>query len=505
MYRPRPPVRRQTYVLVYVLIALFMVLAHGPILNTSFYWDETGQFIPASLDLYHTGAIIPHSTLPNVHPPGVMAYLAGFWRVFGFSIVATRVAMLLLASFGALFTFLLAIELAREAPGAPALTALAMLCVSPLFFAQAMLAQLDMPAMCFAILALLLFLQDRFRASALACVVLVLVKETGLATVVLFGVWLLTERRMKDARWYLIPVAALGLWLVALKTGTGHWLGNAEFTRYNVFYPLNPLRLCVALARRIYYLFLGSGHFISTAVLLWAWRRMPLFRSRPWRVAGAFVALNAVMVSALGGAVLERYLLPVLPVVYIAFAIALQALLPRPRKWAMAALVACLIAANVVNPLYPFPYENNLTFLSFVELEKEVASFIEMRPGIVATTFPLSDALRHPEFGYVDTPRKVVELKSFRASDVLRLEGPRPDLMIVYDTEWDPVHVLRSAPAQWLLRQAYGFEPQLTPEQTAQALSMKIVYRWSSRGLKMALLVRDKMPGFRASSQSPQP
>jgi hypothetical protein len=159
----------------------------------------------------------------------------------------------------------------------------------------------------------------------------------------------------------------------------------------------------------------------------------------------------------------------------------------------------------VVNPLYPFPYENNLAFVSFVELEREAASFIEMRPGVVATTFPLSDALRHPEFGYVDTPRRVVELKGFRASDVARLADPRPDMMIVYDTEWDPLQVLRRAPAQWLLRQAYDFEPQLTPEQTAQALSMKIVNRWHSRGLKMALLVRDKMPGFRAYSQSPNP
>ena len=502
MYRPRPPVRRQTYVVAYGLIALFMVLAHGPILDTPFYWDETGQFIPASLDLFHTGAFIAHSTLPNVHPPGVMAWLAVFWRIFGFSIAGTRVAMLLLASLGALFTFLLAIELAREAPGAPAFTALALLCVSPMFFAQSMLAQLDMPAMCFAILALLLFLQDRFRASALACVALVLAKETGLVTVALFGLWLVAEKKTKQACWYLLPAAVLGLWLVALRTGTGHWLGNAEFTRYNVFYPLNPFRLFAALLRRIYYLFLGSGHFIGTAVLLWAWQRMPLFRSRPWRLAAAFVALNAVAVSALGGAVLERYLLPVLPVIYIAFAIALRALLPQPRKWAMAALMTCLIAANVINPLYPFPYENNLAFLGFVELEKEVASFVALRPGVVATTFPMADALRHPEFGYVDAPRKVVEIKSFHPSELMRLRNPRPDMIVVYDTEWDPLHVLQSSSVQSLMRRVYGFEPQLTPEQTARMLSMKIANRWNSRGLNMALLVRDQLPGFRASASS---
>jgi hypothetical protein len=146
MIRPRPPVRRQTYLLVYALIALFMVLSHGPLLYTPFYWDETGQFIPAALDLFHTGALIPHSTLPNVHPPGVMAYLAFFWHIFGFSIAGTRVAMLLLAAFGVLCTFLLGLEHSREAPGTPGFVVLVMISISPLFFAQAMLAQLDMPA-----------------------------------------------------------------------------------------------------------------------------------------------------------------------------------------------------------------------------------------------------------------------------------------------------------------------------------------------------------------------
>src|SRR5206468_2775080 len=105
----------------------------------------------------------------------------------------------LLASVGVLVAFLLAIELARDAPGAPALSVLPILCISPLFFAQSMLAQLDVPAMCFGLLALLLFLQDHIRMSALACVALVLAKETGLAAVALFGAWLLAEKRWRAA------------------------------------------------------------------------------------------------------------------------------------------------------------------------------------------------------------------------------------------------------------------------------------------------------------------
>src|ERR1700689_2844827 len=106
----RPPVRLRSYSLAFGLIAAFLILAHGPLLQLPFYWDETGQFIPAALDLFRKGAWIPVSTVPNVHPPGVMAYLALFWSIFGYSILATRIAMLLIAAGGALATFLLGIE-----------------------------------------------------------------------------------------------------------------------------------------------------------------------------------------------------------------------------------------------------------------------------------------------------------------------------------------------------------------------------------------------------------
>jgi len=76
------------------------VAIHLPYLKLPFFWDELGQFIPAALDLYHDGAWVPHSTLPNVHPPGLAALLALVWRIFGFSILSTRLAMLVIASVG---------------------------------------------------------------------------------------------------------------------------------------------------------------------------------------------------------------------------------------------------------------------------------------------------------------------------------------------------------------------------------------------------------------------
>src|SRR5580704_13653833 len=214
---------------VFAGFAIVVFVAHLSYIGLPFYWDELGQFVPAALDIFHNGAWIPHSTVPNADPPGVMAYLAAFWSVAGYSVAGTRVAMLLLASVAMLVAFLLAIELCRNVGGSPAFMAVFFLCASPLFFAQAMLAQLDMPAMLFSSLALLVFLQGKTRLAALTCTALVLVKETGLLVPLLFGAWLVFEKRGRDAVWFLLPAVVLCAWLMALARATGHWFGNTEF------------------------------------------------------------------------------------------------------------------------------------------------------------------------------------------------------------------------------------------------------------------------------------
>lgn len=491
----RLPVRAQSYLLAFAFIAVFLILAHGPLLNLPFFWDEGGQFIPAALDIFRTGHWVPVSTVPNIHPPGLMAFLALVWKYFGFSILTTRIAMLLLAAAGGLASFLLAIELGRNSPGAPAFTAVSLLCLSPLFYAQSMLAQLDMPAMVLSILALLLFLQNEHRWSALACVALVLTKETGLLAPALFAVWLLRERRhWTTVAWYLLPFAALVAWLAILHQATGSWFGNRAFENYNLFYPLRPDRLLLALLRRLYYLFIGSGHFIGTGALIYAWKRMPLFRYREWRVAATFAGAHTLLVSALGGAVLERYLLPVLPILYIAFAIALRGLLRRERILTLAGLVVCLIGANIINPVYSFPYENNLAFVSFVQLEQSAIAEAEFSGGAVASAFPITDGLRNPDLGYVTNPPKVVEIADFSKGEIDKLRTIDPYAVVVYDRTWDPLHLLRQRIVSDFLAEHYGYKHQMSAREIADALGMHIEGHWTRRGLSMSVLRRGEGP-----------
>ena len=162
--------------------------------------------------------------------------------------------------------------------------------------------------MVFTALALLFFL-DRIRISAAACVALVLVKETGVLVPLLLGAWLAYERRWRDAALYAAPLVTLAAWMAALKRETGYWMGNAGFTDYNLFYLLHPVRLAVTLSRRLYYLFASSFHWAGAIAIVYAWRKSRIFYSRSWKVAWLFVAAHVAMVTVLGGAVLERYLL----------------------------------------------------------------------------------------------------------------------------------------------------------------------------------------------------
>ncbi len=485
---PPGPVRRRTiridtYLFFLVLFALITFLTHAPLLRLPYYWDELGQYVPAALDLFHDGAWVPHSTVPNVHPPGLMAYLAAFWTLSGSSPLFTRVAMLFLAAIAILIAFLLAIELCRNVRGAPAFMAVVLLCASPLFFAQSMLAHLDMPAMLFASLALLLFLQDKIRLAALVCVLLVLVKETGILAPLVFGGWLLYEKRPRDAAWFLLPALALGVWLMVLARATGHLLGNSEFTRYNLYYPFHPVRLAFALGRRLYYLFFQDFHWIGTIPILLAWRR-GLFATRGWRVAWLLTGVYILFLSVVGGAMLERYLLPVLPIVYTAMVAAMSVYRPPLRVASQLALLAGLIAGNFWNPPYPFPFENNLAFADFVRLQQEGADFIQRHysSARIATAWPLTSALTRPELGYVTYPMQVRGLPDFTAYSVDRAEWRDANVFVLFSTMWEPewswthIDLVRK-----IWHRFYAYQPEISIVEMRQRSVIPVAH-WTRRG-----------------------
>ena len=463
---------------------MIVVLAHLPYLGLPYFWDELGQFVPASLDILHDGAWIPHSTVPNAHPPGVMAYLALVWRLAGYSIPATRLAMLGLGALAVAVTFLLG----RELSGSQLAAALAacFLLLDPLFYTQAMMAQLDMPAMLFTVLALFLFLTDRHAAAVVACIALVLAKETGALLPLIFIVVLYRDpARARYAAYYLAPFAALAIWFFALWRGTGHIFGDPGFTHYNTIYALNPVRASLALLRRFYYLFIADFRWVGALAIFFAWRRSSIFATRPWKIVWLLIAAHVLMVSLLGGAALERYLVPVLPLIYIAMASAFEQLRPRLRYVGVAALAAGLLLGLFVNPPFPFPYENNLAMADFVELHRAAAQSLEKSfpHETIYTAWPLTQALRDPAFGYVDRPITAHETSDLGVSTLAALDPAKVEVLVLYSRTWEPSRSVLHWPAiRDFLGRYYEYEREMTPQEVREHFGLEPVGRWSKRG-----------------------
>jgi len=470
---------------VFTVSATVLLVSHASLLDLPFFWDELGQFVPAALDLYKDGSWIPHSTVPNVHPPGLMACLALIWHIFGYSIQATRVAMLLAAAAALLVVFLLAKEMQKDSSHRPVpLVACVLLCLSPLFFAQSMLAQLDMPAMLFTCLALWLFLKNRMGAAVAACTALVLVKETGAIVPAVLAGWLAWERRRRDAGFFLIPILLLAGWIAFLRASTGHALGNPEFTEYNLFYPLHPIRVAIAFCLRLYSLFVENFQWIGAIAIVMAWRRGKMFRTRAWKLAAWLVIAHVLAFSLLGGAVLDRYLLPVVPVVLIAMAVGILALRPPARVVALAAIVAGLLAGHLWNPPYPFPFEENLAFVDFVRLHQNAARFLETSYSgeHISTAWPLTSALMRPEFGYVTRALVTLELGDFSSSRMQAADWSRTRVLALYSRQWNPRwSVLRIQIVERLLRRFYRYETSIGPAEIERR-GFRRVARFERRG-----------------------
>ena len=492
---PAPPSKTRYYLGFFFLICAALLIAlHLQLLNLPFFWDEQGQFIPTALDLLRKGQWVAHSTLPNVHPPAVEVYLVIWYKLFGFSIPVTRVAMLMLAGAGLLFTFLLAIELSREADGAPAFLPPLFLLFSPLFYMQSMMAQLDMPAMVFTLLALLLFLKEKYLAAALTCVVLVLTKETGIVVPAIFGLILCLRKDWRNGSFFTAPAVALVAWLFVLHSQTGHWFGNSGFVHYNVEYAVNPARMLFSFVRRLYYLFFAEFRWIGTLVIVWTARRCRAFRTGPWRITLIIGIATTVEVSVLGGAELERYLLPVLPIFYIAVSIGIATL----RKWAAVSAVGTMIAGLAVslvwNPPYPFPFENNYAMVDFVRLQQAAAQYAErdLKDQVIATAWPYSGALTNPDFGFVTHKLNVLETSDFHASSIEALPPESYDALITYTRTWAPATGVIALPfVKRFLNRFYQWEPAITPAQ-CEALGLEPVATWIARGQEISIYLRTR-------------
>ena len=199
-----------------------------------------------------------------------------------------------------------------------------------------------------------------------------------------------------------------------------------------------------------------------------------------------------ILVSVFGGAELERYLLPVIPIFYIAVSVALTYQRRRISAVVIPVMLVGLVANIYYNPPYPFPFENNLAMVDFVHLQQVGASFAEknLKQQRIATAWPYTAALRNPDFGYVTKKLRVVETGDFHVQSIRNLDPHSFDALVVYTRTWDPQDGALSFPLVGrFLNHFYAWEPQITSAQCAD-LGLQEAVSWESRGQKISVYLR---------------
>ncbi len=267
---------------------------------------------------------------------------------------------------------------------------------------------------------------------------------------------------------------------------------------------LNPLRIPLALGLRLWQLFGYFGLYLLTLAGLLAMLRPPqikmangITRPRiPFWIQAAFLSVvlaYLAFMSAVGGAVLARYMLPVVPLVILAL---VSTLWRRARYWKLivAAVAIAFIAGLFSNPPYGFTLEDNLAYRDYIVMHAEASRFLAMRyPGQrVLTAWPASDELTRPWLGYVVQPFRVVRIEDFSAPQIDLAARARDhfDVALVFSTKYQPPHPLFANWDAWqrIKEKFFGYHRDLLPEDIAQRLGGTIAYRKERNGQWIAVI-----------------
>jgi hypothetical protein len=198
----------------------------------------------------------------------------------------------------------------------------------------------------------------------------------------------------------------------------------------------------------------------------------------------SFAAVVAAYVSAMavvGGAVLARYMLPVVPLVTILFVSTLRR---RLRLWAAVVAVVALgfVTALFINPPYGFSIEDNLAYRDYIELHQHAEDFVAARypRARVLTAWPASDELSRPYLGYVSRPIRVLRIENFAAEQLTAATYLHADfdIALVFSTKYQPPNSWFDRWPRWQewKTRFFSYHRDVRPVVAAYMLGGRLVY-----------------------------
>ena len=147
------------------------------------------------------------------------------------------------------------------------------------------------------------------------------------------------------------------------------------------------------------------------------------------------------LLSALGPALLTRYLLPLYPLILL---LCVSTFYRRvPYWWGLVLLSAASFLIGLVrNPPYKFAPEDNLNYADVIRLHQQAIRQIVTRfPGTtVLTAWPATDELTKPELGYLKKPMAVIKIADFSLPEIQKAAGSAQDFSVgfAFSTKYDP-------------------------------------------------------------------
>jgi 4-amino-4-deoxy-L-arabinose transferase-like glycosyltransferase len=527
-----PGTRRDRPIPLWMLLPLFFVgvyLTHIALLRLPYYWDEAGYYIPAAWDFFRTGSLIPSTTLSNAHPPLPSIYLALWWKLGGMVPSVTRTAVCLIAATALLGIYRLALVLTGRIAVA-AVTAI-LTAIYPVWFAQSTLAQADL----FAAAATLWALSYAFAGSkrdyiiaAILFAIAALCKETAIAVPFALALYELAVSRKQPASpsapplttkllALAAPLLPLAAWYAWHWHKTGYIFGNPEFLRYNATATLTPLRILLALGHRIIHITAYMNLFVPVMCMFAAMilpalpettprpnltepRTLSLRPRVPFSAQGkiyVIIAVNVVLFSVLGGALLTRYLLPLYPLIIL---LCVNTWRRRVHYWpALAALTAIAFLAGLLrNPPYRFAPEDNLAYADVIRLHQQaIARIVRQYPhATVLTAWPATDELTKPELGYVRQPIPVVKIENFSLEQIQKAAHSTEAYSVAFpfSTKYDPPNLpFNLGPkSEEFDTKYFDFHHDLPPEAIAHLLGGEVIWEADRNGQWAAVLHFDR-------------
>jgi 4-amino-4-deoxy-L-arabinose transferase-like glycosyltransferase len=514
--------------LLWLLLFAAVAVSHLTLLRLPYYWDEGGYYIPAALDFYHHGWLIPQFT--NAHPPLPNILLGTLWHIVGLHILATRLCVCAVAAAGLTAIFRLAQRL-LSASAAVSLTLLT--AVYPIWFAQSTLAHADIFAAAFTLWAFAIYLpastcrpsseagfqHDRdTRRRQIAVAILfslaALSKETAIvepaALIVVESARIFRERsfpqiRREHLRWIAalaIPFLPLAAWYAYHRARTGFTFGNPVYLRYNATANLTAAHILTALRYRLVHLFWQRNIWLpillAAACLLLPRRPRsevhPLTNSRRFTCALLIIA-NWIAFSVLGGALLTRYLLPIYPIILL-----LCVDIWRERTpwivWLTTATAAIFISGLWINPPTAFAPEDTLVYRDMIVVHQEAIAFVNKHypDATVLTAWPVSNDLFNPELGYTTRRLRVSPVENFSLDEIQKAaQHPENfDTGIVFTT-----HYVAPSLQRYLLSHpdssighVVTANPDLSPAEIALMLHGQIVWKSPNLDGEWAVVLR---------------